>query len=67
MLLKIFKPTRDILISTTIDNTWERHPDNFSDKSKTTKDPTKTAQYSSTSIAVNPAKIQTSTILKQCK
>ena len=44
-------------------NTWERHPDNFSDESKTTKDPTKTAQYSSTSTIVNPAKVQTSTTI----
>ena len=50
--------------------TWERHPDNFSDKSKTTKDPIKTAQYFNTSTIVNPAKIQTSNnfkVLKQCK
>ena len=37
--------------------TWERHPDNFSDESKTTKDPTKTAQYFNTSTIINSAKI----------
>ena len=37
----------------------------FSDKSKTTKDPTKTAQYFNTSTIANPAKTQTlMTILK---
>ena len=36
--------------------TWERHPDNFSDESKTTKDPTKTAQYFNTSTIANTAK-----------
>ena len=25
--------------------TWERHPENFSDDLKTTKDPTRTEQY----------------------
>ena len=48
--------------------TWESHPDNFSDKSKTTKNPTKTAQYFNISKFANPVcnlKIQISmTILK---
>jgi len=45
--------------------TWERHPDNFCDESKTTKDPTNTAQYFSTYTTANPVKTQTSmTILK---
>ena len=43
--------------------TWERHQDSFSDESKTTKGPTKTARYSSTSTIVNPAKVQTSTTI----
>ena len=43
--------------------TWERHPNNFSDKSKTTKNPTKTAQYLNTSTIANPAGIQTSTTI----
>ena len=43
--------------------TWEKQPDSFSDKSKTTKGPTKTARYSSTSTIVNPAKVQTSTTI----
>ena len=41
--------------------TWERHLNNFSDESKTTKDPTKTVQYFN--ISANPAKTQTSMIV----
>ena len=45
--------------------TWKRHPDNFSDESKATKGPTKTALYFNISTTANPAKTQTSmTILK---
>ena len=45
--------------------TLEKHPDNFSDVVKTTKDPTKTAQYFIISTTANPAKTQISmTILK---
>ena len=38
--------------------TLEKHPDNFSDKLKTTKDLTKTAQYFNTSTIANSAKTQ---------
>ena len=45
--------------------TWEIHPENFSDKTKTTNSPTKTAQYFNISTFANPAKTQISmTILK---
>ena len=32
--------------------TWERHPDNFSDESKTTKDPTKTLNDKRTVLSI---------------
>ena len=41
-------------------STLERHPDNFSDELKTTKNPIKIAQYFNTSKIANPAKTQTS-------
>ena len=57
-----------ILVLKTRTSTWEIHPDNFSDESKTTKDPTKTVQYFNTSTSENPSKTETSmTVSKRRK
>ena len=53
--------TNILVLKIRTSHTWERHLDNFSDKSKTIKGPTKIAKYFNTSTTANHAKTQTST------